>query len=80
MSLTPVERAVLVDLLVYDDDRAGNIADRCGFHRNSLTNRLPDMVEDGLVENKGGGVYRLTETGRKRAIGLIRAGERPWEE
>ena len=80
MSLTPVERAVLVDLLVYGDDRAGNIADRCDLHRNSITNRAPDMYEKGLIQNKGKGVYRLTDKGRERAIGLIRARELPWGE
>lgn len=78
MSLTPVERAVLVSLLVYGDNTAGGIAQHCTYQRNSITNRLPEMVEKGLIRDKGKNVYELTDDGKTRARALLKAGEDPW--
>jgi Mn-dependent DtxR family transcriptional regulator len=79
MSLTPVQRAVLVDLLVYGDNTAGGIAQHCSYERNSITNRLSGMAEKGLIRDKGKNVYELTDKGKQRARALVKAGENPWE-
>lgn len=78
MSKTELERAILVDLFVHGDDKAENIANRCGFHRNSVSGRLKGLLEDGDLHHKGGGVYRLTDSGREAARGLIKAGDLPY--
>jgi Mn-dependent DtxR family transcriptional regulator len=75
---TPVERAILTDLLVYEADKAENIADRTGFHRNSVSRCMSGLVESGLLHHKGGGVYELTGSGRERARGLYRSGYTPY--
>lgn len=80
MARTPVEVAILVDLLIYGDDKAENIANRTGFHRNSVSARITPMAkDDGLLDHKGGGVYRLTDDGREAARGLLRSGENPYQ-
>lgn len=78
--MTPTQRAILVDLLVYGDDKAENIADRCGYHRNSVSRSIRPLVEEGKLAHKGGGVYRLTESGLTAAQGLIRGGFNPYQE
>lgn len=80
MELSPVQRATIVDLLVHGDDKAGNIADRTGFHHNSVSRSASGLVEAGLIAHKGGGVYRLTETGTETARGLLRGGYNPWQD
>lgn len=78
MELSPVQRATIVDLLVHGDDKAGNIADRTGYHHNSVSRSASGLVEGGQIAHKGGGVYRLTETGTETARGLLRGGYNPW--
>ena len=80
MSKTPVQRAILVDLLVYDDDKAENIGDRTGFHRNTVSKHVGILDKDGYLDHKGGGVYRLTDKGRESARGLLRSGENPYQD
>jgi len=80
MDTSPAQRAVLVDLLIYGDDKAANIADRTGYHRNSISRCVTDLVENGLLAHKGGGVYRLTDAGADTARGLIRGGYNPYQE
>jgi predicted transcriptional regulator len=68
--LSPVERAVLIDLLLNGDNIPSNIAGNTGKHQKSVSNKLPDMIEAGLVENKGRGVYTLTQEGLNAARSL----------
>jgi predicted transcriptional regulator len=80
MSRTPVQRAILVDLLVHGADKAKNIAERTGYHANSVSRSVSELVETGEVRNKGGGVYELMDSGRDGARGLIRGGYNPYTE
>ncbi|ELY86461.1 MULTISPECIES: helix-turn-helix domain-containing protein [Halobacteriales] len=72
MDITPTQKAILVDLLLHNDDKAGNIARRTGRHRNSVSRSFQDLLDAGFVQEKGGGVYRLTDRGRESAIGLVK--------
>jgi Mn-dependent DtxR family transcriptional regulator len=65
MGPTPAERAVLVHLLTNGDDLPSNIADETEYHRKSIQRAISRLSEDGLVRNKGRGVYTLTEDGRE---------------
>jgi predicted transcriptional regulator len=80
MSLTPVQRAILVDLLVHGDDKAQNIADRTDYHRNSISRCMKPLVDDSAISHKGGGVYQLRHTGRKIARNLVRGGFNPYTD
>jgi len=80
MELSPVQRATLVDLLIYGDDKAGNIGQRTGIHHNSVSRKVGELVDYGLLKPKGDGVYRLTEDGRETAIGLVRGGYNPYQD
>jgi len=80
MSLKPTERAILVDLHVYGDNKAENIANRTNNHRNTVSKYMRPLVESGYINSKGGGVYALTDKGRDTARGLIRAGDLPYSE
>lgn len=63
MLQSPVKRAIVVDLLVNGDNTPANIAENTGKHRVSVSERLSDLESEGLVENKGRGVYTLTLDG-----------------
>jgi predicted transcriptional regulator len=78
MPRTPVQQAILVDLLVFGDDKAANVGQRTSFHRNTVSKHLNLLEREGDVRNKGGGVYTLTDSGREGAQSLIRAGELPY--
>lgn len=80
MPRTPVQQAILVDLLVFGDDKAANIGQRTGFHRNTVSKHLGILEREGEIRNKGGGVYSLRDSGREGAQSLIRAGEIPYGE
>jgi len=80
MPLTPVQRAILVDLLVHGDDKAENIANRTGFHRNSVSRSMKGLVDDNEILHKGGGVYQLKDSGSERARGLLRGGYNPYTD
>lgn len=80
MSLSRAERAALVDILIHGDDKAANIGQRVGMHRNTISTKLTKLAGEDYLSNKGGGVYRLTDKGRQHAIGLIKAGEQPWQD
>lgn len=62
----------LVDLLVNGDDTPKNIAERTQRHRKSVAEKLTDLEDDGFVENKGGGVRKLTTDGVRMAQALYR--------
>ena len=68
--LTPVEIDVLTDLLKNGDNIPANIADNTGRHSKSVSKRLPDLEEEGLIRNKGRGVYTLTSTGLQQSRAL----------
>jgi len=70
---SPVARAVLVDLLLNGDNTPKNLADNTGKHQKSISNKMADLEEEGLVLNKGGGVYTLTIEGMQAARAIRRA-------
>jgi Mn-dependent DtxR family transcriptional regulator len=74
MSQPPLQRAILVDLLISGDDKAENIGRRTKYHRNTVSGAMKELVSDELIEAKGGGVYRLTDRGRTRAQNIVRSG------
>jgi predicted transcriptional regulator len=78
MSFTPTEQAILIDLLIWGDDRAANIANRTGFHRNSVSRSAKSLIESGHISNKGEGVYQMTDSGIDAARGLIMSGVNPY--
>lgn len=80
MAHTPTQRAILVDLLIYGDDKAANISSRTGYHRNTISTNIKPLAESALLDHKGGGVYRLTDNGAETARGLIRGGFNPYTE
>lgn len=63
MSLTSVEREILVELLVRGDNVPGNIAESIGRSRPYVSETLSELEEKDLVDHKGRGVYRLSEYG-----------------
>jgi DNA-binding IclR family transcriptional regulator len=67
MPFTESEEAVLRHLYNRGDDIPANIAEHTGYHRKSASRTLSGLENDGFVENKGNGVYRLTATGLSAA-------------
>jgi Mn-dependent DtxR family transcriptional regulator len=78
MRESSVERSILVDILIFGDDKAGNISSRTGHPSASVSRSMGPLEDDGLLVDKGGGVYRLTESGRDMAQNIIRAGYNPY--
>lgn len=72
MNLTPLQRDIITHIHQHGHDIPANIGDSADAHRNSVTRAIRDLEERGLVENKGRGVYKLTEPGREAARDLIR--------
>lgn len=58
----PTDRLVLAELQ-HGRDLGANIADRVDRHRKTVTKRLNQLEDYGLVRNVGRGVYELTEEG-----------------
>ncbi|AFD04022.1 ORF1 [Halogeometricum pleomorphic virus 1] len=67
MDISPVEKSILVHLHTQGDDIASNIADSRGHHPSSVSRSASNLSDRGLLDNKGRGVYRLTEDGREIA-------------
>ena len=67
MDLTPVERHILVHLLLEGDDVPGNIGDDDPDsdrpHTASVSRSMKNLEKKGLVRHKGSAVYRLTNQG-----------------
>jgi len=74
MGLSKVQRAMILHLHDEGDDVPANISEATGYHRNSVVRAAKPLLERGLVENKGRGVYRLTEDGRQTARDLKNRG------
>lgn len=68
--LSPVEIDILRDLLEHGDNIPANIAENTGRHRKSVSKRLPELESEGLIRNKGRGVYKLTGEGLRVARSL----------
>ncbi|NLV13940.1 MULTISPECIES: hypothetical protein [Haloarcula] len=59
----PTDEMILTELR--DGRNLGaNIADEIGRHKKTVTKRLNQLEDYGLVNNIGRGVYELTESGR----------------
>lgn len=80
MAKTPVQRGILVDLTVFGADKASNIAQRTGYHRNTVSKHLGILSRESMVREKGDGVYELTTNGLEAGRGLIRAGDLPYQD
>jgi predicted transcriptional regulator len=78
--LEGVARSTLADLLIFGHNRAGNIAERTGFTPEATRSKLVDMAGWGYVENKGDGVYRLTDKGEKTAQMFVLDGFNPYRD
>ena len=67
MRLSPVERHILVHLLIEGDDRPANIGSYDGDddlpHPASVSRSMSNLEEKGLVRSKGNAVYTLTLEG-----------------
>jgi len=59
----PTDQMILSEL---QDGRnlGANIADHIGRHKKTVTKRLNQLEDYGLVDNIGRGVYELTEAGQ----------------
>ena len=64
---TQVERELLVALLVGGADLPSNLSDITSRHVQSVQERLSNLENEGLIWNKGNGVYDLTESGTTTA-------------
>jgi predicted transcriptional regulator len=74
-----VARSTLADLLIFGDNRAGNICERTGYTPEATSTNLVDMEQMGYVDNKGDGVYQLREKGEKAAQTLLLEGFNPYD-
>lgn len=72
MNLTSVERSILVTLLLSGDDKPSNISKKSDFTRSAVARRCNNLEEEGLIYEKGGGIYTLTNAGVQVAQNLAR--------
>lgn len=63
MSLSPVEREILLGLLLLGDCLPVTIADTYDRHPSSVSRSLADLKQRGLVAEKDRAVYSLTVAG-----------------
>jgi predicted transcriptional regulator len=70
--LSQVDREILVALLCGGDNLPSNLAEITGRHTQSVQQRISELEEEGLVANKGGGVYRLSFAGVTTARAIYR--------
>lgn len=70
--LSAVDREILVTLLIGGADTPSNISDISDRHYQSIQKRISDLEGDGLVINKGRGVYQLTLSGTETARAIYR--------
>jgi len=71
--LSDAEKDVLLCLSRKGDNIPANIADETGLHSKSVSRILSGsegLEEKDLIENKGRGVWTLTEVGQEIADGL----------
>ncbi len=67
MMLTPVEREILVDLLVHGDNLSGNVTENIERSRQHVSKTMGKLEDRRLVRDKGKGVYTLTLSGTEVA-------------
>jgi Mn-dependent DtxR family transcriptional regulator len=73
--LTSVDRELLADLLMHGDNVPSNISDNIERHPTSVSQRLSELEDMGLVRNKGRGVWTLTAPGANMARSLAEPGD-----
>lgn len=78
MDLTPLQRSILADMAIYGADKAENIGARTGYHRNTVSARLNELENHGMLSERGGGVYELTDSGRSAGRELLMTGFHPY--
>lgn len=67
MSLSPVEREIIVGLLLLGDCLPATIAEEYGRHPSSVSRSMAQLKKRGLVIEKDRGVYTLTLDGYRVA-------------
>lgn len=70
MPMTPTEKNILLHLKENGDNVPSNIAEDIDRNKGSAQRSMRELHEKGLVENKGRGVYTLTEDGERAVEAL----------
>lgn len=69
--MNTTEREILVHLREKGDNIPSNIADAIDRHSGSVQRSIGELESRELVENKGRGVYTLTEKGDEASESLV---------
>lgn len=69
---TTVDREILLSLLIAGDNTPTNLSELADRHVQSIYERISRLEEEGLIENKGRGVYTLTTDGVRMAQAVRR--------
>lgn len=72
MTRPPTESDILVGLLLIDDALPREIAEAVGRHPRSVSRSVSELIDEGLVVEKGRSVYALTPAGYAEARGIVR--------
>ena len=68
--VSETDEELLIDLLKHGDNVRGNLAENIGRNDSHVSERLANLRERSLVEDKGRGVWSLTRRGVRIAQGL----------
>ena len=67
--MTLADERILEYLSEMGNHQPSQIANEFGFHRKYIGKRCRILEKNGFVENRGNGVYRITEQGEKYLSG-----------
>lgn len=70
--MNETEQKTLTDLMKNGDNIPKNIAENVDRHAGSIRRAAANLEERGLIKNKGGGVYTLTEKGEEATCSLVK--------
>jgi predicted transcriptional regulator len=74
------DRLVLQDLSQNGRNLAANVADNVGLHRKTVSPRLRQLDDYGLVHDVGRGVYEITDEGEIALEVMVEHSDKPGDE
>ena len=71
--MTLADERILEYLSEMGNHQPAQIAEEFGFHRKYIGKRCRILAKNGFVENRGNGVYQITDLGRGYLSGEVDA-------
>lgn len=79
-NLTTMEQNIIMHMAIWFIDKPSHVAKWTGHDRHTVSGKLTEFAERGLVWKQDDGIYRITNDGFELGVQLLRTGLHPYTD